>query len=110
MALSSSERGRTVPFPPQDWVVHVYLSNAATTQDPAGQDPHHSLPCSFLFPIAWNIDRFETSWAMWLGRPAYGRRIKYKESGSLHFWRNHANPGLLRYRELREGETNFCLV
>ena len=24
-------------------VIHVYLSIAATTQDPAGQDPHHRL-------------------------------------------------------------------
>ena len=28
-----------VPFPPQDLVVHVYLSIAAITQDPAGPDP-----------------------------------------------------------------------
>ena len=40
--LSSWESGCAVPFPPQDSVVPVYLSNAATTQDPAGWDPHQT--------------------------------------------------------------------
>ena len=42
-ALLSWESGRADPFPPQDSVVHVYLSIAATTQDPAGRDPHQIL-------------------------------------------------------------------
>ena len=40
-ALFSWESGHAVPFPPQDSVVHVYLSIATTTQDPAGWDPRH---------------------------------------------------------------------
>ena len=38
--LSDLESGHTAPFSPQDSVVHVYLSIAATAQDLAGRDPH----------------------------------------------------------------------
>ena len=46
-AFSSWESGTgAVPFPPQDFVVCVYLSIAATTQDPTdGRDSHH--PCIY---------------------------------------------------------------
>ena len=49
LALSYLESGHTVPFSPQDFYICVYLSIAATTQDPAGRDLHHYPPL-FSFP------------------------------------------------------------
>ena len=37
--LSDLESGRAVPFSPQDFCCPCVFAVAATTQDPAGQDP-----------------------------------------------------------------------
>ena len=55
-ALSPLDRGHVSLFLHRISVVRVYLSIAATAQDPAGQDPHH---LSIVHPSAARICIFK---------------------------------------------------
>ena len=93
--LSSWDSGLTVPFPPQNSVVRVNFSVAATTQDPAGRDGHHFSPCAV--PYSWMT-------ISWLA-PFF----KFLVTVSLHLLSAHGLASHLYYWTVRNNQKGTCM-